>query len=153
MSMKKKSPDKSVEPIKVHNGGHSTDAADPRKVKALARRLMRPLRREARNLGYALAIHGSRKRDIDLVAVPWTADAAPPEKLAKALRHELKKLYGIKGEVPPNQFHPKPHGRLVWCWWIKSWTYIDLSVFPPLPAAPVEAEPEAPALSVEKWIS
>ncbi|AXQ69085.1 hypothetical protein HOU02_gp061 [Caulobacter phage CcrBL9] len=140
--------DHSVEPLKMHNGGLSTDAADPKKVKALARRLIRPLRREARNHGYALTLHGSRKRDIDLVAVPWSVDASPPEDLARVLRHELKKLYGIKGEVPPNELHPKPHGRLVWCWWIKSWTYVDLSVFPPQSAE--AATPEAPALSVSK---
>ncbi|UTU07740.1 hypothetical protein CcrC1_gp056c [Caulobacter phage C1] len=151
MSMKKKSPDKSVEPIKVHNGGYSTDAADPKKVKALARRLIRPLRREARKLGYALAVHGSRERDIDLVAVPWTAEAVAPETLARAIRHELKKLYGLSDEVAPNRDRPKPHGRLCWCWWIKTWTYVDLSVFPP-----VDAPAEAPCgevvlpLSTEK---
>lgn len=154
--MKKKASDKSIEPLKVHNGGLSTDGADPKKVKALARRLIRPLRREARVLGYALAIHGSRERDIDLIAVPWTDEAAPAEKLASRMRHELKKLYGIKGEVPPNEAKPKPHGRLCWSFWIKSWTYVDLSVFPPQPhvLTPQEVEvvwpPAATPMSVDK---
>lgn len=31
---------------------------------------------DARELGYALALHGSMARDLDLVAIPWTDDAA-----------------------------------------------------------------------------
>jgi hypothetical protein len=37
--------------------------------------LIEPLRAVARSLGYALTVHGSLVRDIDLVAVPWTSDA------------------------------------------------------------------------------
>lgn len=40
----------------------------------------------ARPLGYAIAVHGSMRRDLDLVAVPWTDDAAPAENLVEAIR-------------------------------------------------------------------
>ncbi len=120
-----------LEPRKVHNGGLSTDGCDPAKVRAVARRIIRPLRERARVLGYALAEHGSQARDIDLVAVPWTDRAHPPEALANSLRQVLQQLYPIHGEVPPNPEHPRPHGRLCWSWWIRTWTYVDLSVFPP----------------------
>lgn len=99
-----------LEPSKVHNGGHSTDGVDPEMVKALARRIIRPLRERAKVLGYAIAVHGSLERDIDLIAAPWTV------------------------EVGPNLSHPKPHGRLCWSWWIRNWTYIDLSILPPIGA-------------------
>lgn len=125
-----------LEPLKVHNGGLSTDATDPAKVRALARRLIRPLRERAKALGYALAEHGSMARDIDLVAIPWTESAVAPEALANSLRQVLQKLYPIQGEVPPNDAHPKPHGRLCWSWWIRTWTYIDLSIIPPGPGEP-----------------
>jgi hypothetical protein len=118
-----------LEPLKVHNGGLSTDATDPAKVKALARRIIRPLRERARVLGYAIAVHGSLERDIDLVAVPWTDKAYPPEQLASSLRQVLEKLYPIHGEVTNTV--PRPHGRQCWSWWIRTWTYVDLSVFPP----------------------
>lgn len=126
-----------VEPRKVHNGGLSTDAVDPEMVKALARRIIRPLRERAKALGYALCVHGSLERDIDLVAVPWTDRAYPAEALAASLREVVDKLYPILGEVTPVT-HPsavRPHGRQCWAWWIRSWTYIDLSVFPPLEEA------------------
>ena len=118
-------------PLRVHNGGHSTDGADPLEVEALARRIMRPLREEARAVGYALAVHGSLARDIDLIAVPWVADAKPPEVLVSRIRHALRKLYPVELEVGPNLEHPKPHGRLCWSFWIRPWTYIDLSIMQP----------------------
>lgn len=120
-----------LEPGRAHNGGYSTDGVDPKAVRELARRLIRPLRERAKTLGYALAEHGSRERDIDLVAVPWGERACPPESLANGLRQVLDQLYGVGLEVGPNEKHPKPHGRLCWSFWIKPWTYVDLSVFPP----------------------
>lgn len=120
-----------VEPLRDHNGGFSTDATDPDEVRALARRIIRPLRERARALGYALAVHGSLERDIDLIAVPWTAEAAAPEALANGLRQVIETLYPIGLEHGPNDKHPKPHGRLCWSFWIRPWTYIDLSVMPP----------------------
>lgn len=124
-----------LEPRKVECGGYTTDAADPEKVRALARRIIRPLRERAKALGYALAVHGSLERDIDLVAVPWTDTASryPPEALAASLRQVIESLYGVGLEVGPNIEHPKPHGRQCWSWWLRSWTYIDLSIVPPHP--------------------
>ena len=119
-----------VEPRKVHNGGYSTDATDPEMVRALARRVIRPLRERAKALGWAIASHGSLERDIDLIAVPWTEGAAEPEALANSLRQVLDKLYGVGLEVGPNEAYPKPHGRLCWSFWIRPWTYIDLSIYP-----------------------
>lgn len=123
-----------VEPSRAHNGGYSTDATDPEAVKALARRIIRPLRERAKALGYALTVHGSLERDIDLVAVPWTERAHPAEGLANSLRQVLEQLYGVGLEVPPSEKHPKPHGRLCWSFWIRPWTYVDLSIYPPAPA-------------------
>lgn len=120
-----------VEPLRDHNGGFSTDATDPEMVKALARRIIRPLRERAKVFGYALAVHGSLERDIDLIAVPWTDEARAPERLARGLRQVLSQIYPIGLEVPPNDANPKPHGRVCWSWWIRPWTYIDLAVFPP----------------------
>lgn len=124
-------PSEDVTPLHLHNGGFSTDATDPEQVKALARRIIRPLRERAKALGYAIGVHGSLERDIDLIAVPWSENAHPPEALASGLRQVLSKLYPIGLEVSPNEARPKPHGRLCWSWWIRPWTYIDLSVFPP----------------------
>lgn len=84
------------------------------------------LAEKARGLGYALALHGSLQRDLDLIAVPWTAAAVEPAALVKALCEEF--------DVAPNHAmdkpEQKPHGRLSWSvplWW---GAYLDLSVMP-----------------------
>ncbi|HKB93311.1 MAG TPA: hypothetical protein VKC62_03635, partial [Gaiellaceae bacterium] len=39
----------------------------------------------AREHGYALAVHGTMARDLDLVAIPWIDAAGSPSELAGAL--------------------------------------------------------------------
>ncbi len=83
----------------------------------------------ARELGYALCIHGSMTRDLDLVACPWTDDAAPAEELVYALRDE------VHGAIEPADVADptgKPHGRLAWRIHCGGGPYIDLSVMPRL---------------------
>lgn len=82
------------------------------------------IRALAREVGYAIAVHGSQQRDLDLIAMPWVAAAATP---AKLIEHLCKGL-------PCRQFdicEVKPHGRLavnlaMEGWWKK----IDLSIMP-----------------------
>ncbi len=79
----------------------------------------------ARLLGYALAIHGSLSRDLDLIAVPWTEEAVESECLAEALRG------AVGGFWAPHDFPAtKPHGRRAWSIQMGSGPYIDLSVMP-----------------------
>lgn len=89
-----------------------------------------PLRAIARTLGYSIAVHGSIKRDIDLVAIPWTDEAVSAEELSEALRSEAEVIcgfspFGSDGPWP----RLKPHGRMCWTIHING-TYIDLSVMP-----------------------
>lgn len=89
--------------------------------------LVGPLRRAARSCGYALAVHGSMKRDVDLIAVPWVEEALEPEELVENLLVTLRSETGgeafFRNDDPdPNGEHcwcsrnpqPKPHGRLAW---------------------------------------
>ena len=39
----------------------------------------------ARDLGYAVTLHGSLLRDADMVAIPWTDKAVDPNELAEAM--------------------------------------------------------------------
>ena len=91
----------------------------------LYERLIGPLREEAHRLGYALAVHGTLVRDIDLIAVPWIKDAAQPEVLAEALRVVAERVSGFArnldavGSSNPEHFRlgcpgGKPHGRRAW---------------------------------------
>lgn len=106
--------------------------------------LIGPLREVARSKGYALAVHGTLKRDIDLIACPWTRDAVPAKELAEAIRAEAERINGFAvdkdriGSANPKFFEDgspgmKPHGRLAWTFHLQPETdgpYVDLSVMP-----------------------
>jgi hypothetical protein len=81
--------------------------------------------------GYALTMHGSFTRDLDLVAVPWTDRAREPEHLARRVMETcgLKDTASNPGE--------KPHGRLVWTMRLPDFgdpRFVDFSIIPPTPA-------------------
>lgn len=96
----------------------------------------------AREHGYALGLHGSLHRDLDLIAVPWVDEVSSPETLIEALRESISGLIlptGTKG----GRFDPasgtfveaiiespshKPHGRLAWNIHLDGGLFIDISV-------------------------
>lgn len=80
----------------------------------------------AREHGYAIGIHGSLQRDLDLIAVPWSEVAVD----AKDLVYAVCEVVG--GFILPHQEEPtqKPHGRLAWTIQLGAGLYIDLSVTP-----------------------
>lgn len=106
-------------------------------VQALAERLIPAIRETAQQHGYAIGVHGSLRRDIDLIAVPWTGEAVEPKALVNAIFARLQ------AEHSTVFWHPretsayfmagcpggKDHGRLVWTIHLGG-TYIDLSVMP-----------------------
>lgn len=89
------------------------------------------LERIAHRHGYALALHGSMGRDLDILAVPWTEDADSPDKLLKAFFRFVKgkskvtvKFYASSGTI-------KPHGRLAYSIPIgHDGHYLDVSIMP-----------------------
>ena len=95
--------------------------------------LLPRIRAAGKALGYAIAIHGTMARDLDLLAVPWTEEAADPAELVEAVRQAAGGFVigGVRntGQVPdpPTQ---QPHGRMSWniCWGGRP--FIDLSVMP-----------------------
>ena len=103
----------------------------------------------ARRFGYALAIHGTVTADLDLIAVPWIAEAHPAGALVEALRHHLGACLDIAdwGENP----EMKPHGRIAWNLYIENGSKVDLSVMPLIDTGGlVEADigdPDAPSAS------
>lgn len=101
--------------------------------------LIESLRVRARELGYALAVHGSLSRDIDLIAVPWTGEAVDAHELAQELLLVAGRANGVAFMKPvegKDRYHRagcpgfKPHGRLSWCFHLGSGPYIDLAVMP-----------------------
>jgi hypothetical protein len=84
-----------------------------------------PIKRIGHDLGYAIAVHGSLKRDIDLVAIPWTQGAAKKETLLKAICDDLS---GVPSE---DGWRKRAHGRWVHIVRIPRHdpdTYLDLSI-------------------------
>ena len=45
------------------------------------------IRTVARVLGFAIGVHGSLRRDLDLIAVPWREGHATKDALAKAIQY------------------------------------------------------------------
>ncbi len=70
-------------------------------------------RATARTHGYALAVHGSQLRDLDLIAVPWVEECSPPVVLAEAIRSVVRGVFTTKA-TPPDAPTERPHGRLGW---------------------------------------
>lgn len=102
--------------------------------RALLDLILPPMRRAALDLGYALTVHGSLNRDIDLVAIPWRDhNVADADQLVTVLRGSIM---GVTGRCHFEQkWTEKPHGRrakqlLVWC--ADNTADVDLSVMPAL---------------------
>ena len=94
--------------------------------------------------GYALMMHGSFTRDLDLLAVPWADRATEPDHLVRRIEAALDDLQILpKARGDENQASAKPHGRLAWTLTFKAFgdpRFIDLSVMPRLSPAPVSAQ-------------
>jgi hypothetical protein len=82
--------------------------------------------------GHAICIHGSLRRDMDIVAIPWVEDACDKDVLVRALHEAACGLV-----QPVYQWETKPHGRQATtfpiCWSEYKATsagHIDLSVTP-----------------------
>lgn len=89
--------------------------------------------------GYALAMHGSFTRDLDLIAVPWAAHACEPDHLARRIENAAALTISV---APKND---KPFGRLVWTMTLPTFAdprFVDLSVMPPAVAETDRTAPE-----------
>lgn len=102
------------------------------RTKEYARILIPALRYVAYRHGYCLAVHGSLRHDIDLVAAPWRDLATSQESLAKEMRKACEAIIGFAHENEGENPTKKPYGRLAWSFHLGGGPYIDLSVFPPI---------------------
>ncbi len=93
--------------------------------------LLPALRYVARRCGYALAVHGSLSRDIDLVAVPWRDTAISAESLIEYLRKVVAAVVGIDD---PTAMTILPGYRKAWALHLTmdkgNGPYLDISVTP-----------------------
>jgi hypothetical protein len=102
--------------------------------------LIEPLRECAKASGYALAVHGSLMRDIDLIAAPWADSAVSADELAAKMIAVIDTVNGVAMIVNDEKAgatnyvrrtpEPKPHGRIGWSIHLGRGPYIDLSILP-----------------------
>ncbi len=80
--------------------------------------------------GYALVLHGTATRDLDLIAIPWTENASEPEHLVRRIEASADlKIVGTG-------YAHKPHGRMAWTLLFKTFgdpRFVDLSIMPRQP--------------------
>lgn len=102
-------------------------------LEAFYRSILPKLREAARSHGYALGVHGSMRRDLDLIAVPWDSLPSDRDVLVRALHHAA---CGLESSV--YQWERKPVNRHATCFpvcfpegmeVVPSLGHIDLSVF------------------------
>lgn len=105
------------------------------------RKLLPELRAIAWDHGYALAVHGTVRRDIDLVAVPWIEHAASEGALMRALVAEVGRYTEARvrrvDEARDYCRLERPHGRVGYAvhltWDFGAGPYLDISVMPRAP--------------------
>jgi hypothetical protein len=80
--------------------------------------------------GYALAVHGSLARDLDLIAVPWVENPSPPDDVLREICSKFAVRECGTGE-------PRPHGRIARMLSVGfGHCAVDLSFFPSVTAPP-----------------
>ncbi len=95
-------------------------------------RIYTMVRKLAWEEGYAIGLHGSFTRDLDLIAVPWEAGRnCKPEKLVA----RILQATGMTEARPGSKGNPggKPFGRLVWTLLLPEFgdpRFVDLSIMP-----------------------
>lgn len=99
------------------------DKASPNLRPAMFSYRIHDIQAVARANGYAIAIHGSMQRDLDVIAAPWTDNATSGSRLVEELCRALELTIGSG----PSQ---KPHGREVWTLLMREAGFMDLSIMP-----------------------
>lgn len=86
------------------------------------------IRKLAADEGYAIGMHGTFTKDLDLIAAPWTDWASAPEHVVNRICDALN-LRNAQGNPGI-----KPHGRRAWSLHFQTFfgdpRYVDLSFMP-----------------------
>ena len=106
-----------------------SNAKNKRELKKLYLSIIPEIRIIAKQCGYAIGVHGSLTRDLDLIAVPWVNKYVKAETLAIRIHNGICKYsFGLK-ELRGQGDGNKPHGRVAYSLPIGfHGAYIDLSI-------------------------
>lgn len=89
--------------------------------------LLPAIRDTAKQHGYAIGVHGSLRRDFDLIAVPWADEVSDELTLLYAIMDTMKLNKSWK-EHAQNTPEKKPQGRTAYQIMLGDGMYIDLSI-------------------------
>lgn len=97
-----------------------------------------------RNQGYAVALHGSQVRDLDLIAIPWRQTAINAERCAEIIANAIPGVLLRPAEEKPYgrlawEIHPSRSAGQRWGHGFDQW-YVDLSVMPRAPGSEARME-------------
>ena len=106
-------------------------------IQAWYAHIYKQIERIAWRHGYALALHGTMSRDLDVVAIPWTEDASDQKKLIATIDKAIvnpewrRSTKTVKRGCPVGT--EKPHGRKAYAiMFDHDGSYVDISVMPRL---------------------
>lgn len=95
----------------------------------------------AQSMGYALCVHGSMERDLDIALIPWVESAEPAELVIAAIKRSCRGFLYPRGYDA--EYEDKPHGRRAWSFYLdyagfntREGPYLDISVMPLQPKQP-----------------
>lgn len=143
-AVKKAMEDNLKPPSPLHHPGKFHTVQTPEELEAYFLSRLPFIREAARQCGYAIGLHGSLRRDMDLIAVPWREDCADKDLLAQCISTSATGC----ARSGPYAWEEKPSGRqatnIPCCWtpWheVPGMGNIDLSVVSGLAAEPTPAE-------------
>lgn len=81
-------------------------------IRAKCEELLPVIRAAARGVGYAIGVHGSMERDLDLIAAPWVSCAVLPDDLLRAIARGLREHLGDDGVYWRLDDAGAAHGRM-----------------------------------------
>jgi len=105
-------------------------SGNKRKLKKLYTSLIPTIKKVGKKHGYAMAIHGSLTRDMDILAVPWVENVSSEHILVRAVTKSVKGLLVDTREI-------KPHNRVAYTILLTKYSgtkgnpFIDLSIIQP----------------------
>jgi hypothetical protein len=91
-----------------------------------------------KTFGYAIGLHGTAERDLDLIAVPWVERPSSPEDLARYIAQKIHQETGkaifVEGAPIEQAVWPapavRPHGRVSYTILLGGTYWVDLSIMP-----------------------
>ena len=124
--------DELIEKIASYKPGDWFQAQTVAEMQAFYLSRLPAMRAAARDCGYALGVHGSERRDFDIIAMQWREDASDKDTLAHAI---AKAACGLS-RTGVYEWEDKPSGRvstsipICWTAWhdMVSAGHVDLSL-------------------------